>query len=333
MLDKDASSMSVTPIFIFSLPRSGSTLLQKMIATHEQVATAPEPWILIPVLGAIRTGGQFSENSHSMTSQAIQDFIQKMPAGMDDYHQAVRSFVISLYEKKSGNAKYFLDKTPRYHVYADEIIRIFPEGKFIFLFRHPLAVFASILETWRAAHLFRYDLYTGLPSLIDASEKNAGSCLSIRYEELIENPEKEISKICDYLEIEYDARMVADYQDEFIRLGDFGAPASAGDDSEVYQKISTKPLNKWKKSIGLSPLRKIAARRFLSRMGSEQLGRIGYDYDRISQELQEVRPGLKKLGSDLMRLIRGFFSAVFETYFWRQKFKKVKQGSPLYPHQ
>ena len=37
------------PIFLLSLPRSGSTLLHRMLASHPQVATLPEPWVPMPL--------------------------------------------------------------------------------------------------------------------------------------------------------------------------------------------------------------------------------------------------------------------------------------------
>ena len=42
--------MSVTPVFIFSLPRSGSTLTQRVLTAHDGVASAAEPWVLLPLL-------------------------------------------------------------------------------------------------------------------------------------------------------------------------------------------------------------------------------------------------------------------------------------------
>ena len=38
------------PLFILSLPRSGSTLLQRVLANHPDVATTPEPWVLLPMV-------------------------------------------------------------------------------------------------------------------------------------------------------------------------------------------------------------------------------------------------------------------------------------------
>jgi hypothetical protein len=41
-----------TPLFLLSLPRSGSTLAQRILAAHAGIATTSEPWILLPYLYA-----------------------------------------------------------------------------------------------------------------------------------------------------------------------------------------------------------------------------------------------------------------------------------------
>ena len=43
---------------------------------------------------------------------------------------------------------YFLDKTPRYYLILKELEQVFPDAKFIFLFRNPVQIYASMLSTW-----------------------------------------------------------------------------------------------------------------------------------------------------------------------------------------
>ena len=47
----------VAPVFLLSLPRSGSTLLQRLLAVSPEVATAPEPWFLLPLVQSTRATG------------------------------------------------------------------------------------------------------------------------------------------------------------------------------------------------------------------------------------------------------------------------------------
>ena len=59
------------PVFLFSLPRSGSTLVQRLIAGHPQVATTSEPWILLPLLYTVRRPGAYTEYGHCVVFRAI----------------------------------------------------------------------------------------------------------------------------------------------------------------------------------------------------------------------------------------------------------------------
>src|SRR2546430_873315 len=137
-------SIKPLPIFLMSLPRSGSTLLQRLIAAHPQIATTSEPWVLLPVLSALRYSSSYADYSHSDASAAIADFCASLPSGDQSYFEAVRTFALELYAHASPrDAMYFLDKTPRYHLIAEELSRTFPDAKYVFLWRHPLSIVAS----------------------------------------------------------------------------------------------------------------------------------------------------------------------------------------------
>jgi hypothetical protein len=73
--------MTVTPIFLLSLPRSGSTLVQRVLAAHDGVATAAEPWILLPQIYALRTEGAYAEYGHALATRAIGDFARNLDGG------------------------------------------------------------------------------------------------------------------------------------------------------------------------------------------------------------------------------------------------------------
>ncbi|MBT8101022.1 MAG: sulfotransferase, partial [Gammaproteobacteria bacterium] len=49
------------PVFLLSLPRSGSTLLQRMLMTHPAISSVPEPWLLLPIFYPRRTSGHSAE--------------------------------------------------------------------------------------------------------------------------------------------------------------------------------------------------------------------------------------------------------------------------------
>ena len=95
----------------------------------------------------------------------------------------------------SGDERYFLDKTPRYALAVGELFRAFPDARFVFLWRHPLAMVASILETWGLGrwnlHYFKADVFDGVARLVAASRAHGERCVALRYEDLVREPEKQ----------------------------------------------------------------------------------------------------------------------------------------------
>ena len=87
------------PLFIFSLPRAGSTLLQRVLAADSQISSAAEPWVLLPFVYALREHGASAVYSHHWANFALNDFICELPNGKQDYLSAIGSAVHELYRK------------------------------------------------------------------------------------------------------------------------------------------------------------------------------------------------------------------------------------------
>ena len=102
-------------IFLISQPRAGSTLLQRMLATHPEIYTTSEPWLMLHPLYALRPEGYEAEYNADWAQSAVRDFLQALPGGEDEYLEGVRRMYTYLYERAfAGSGKrYFLDKTPR----------------------------------------------------------------------------------------------------------------------------------------------------------------------------------------------------------------------------
>jgi len=290
------------PIFIFSLPRSGSTLLQRVLASDSQISSVAEPWVLLPFVYALKERGVYAEYSHHWANVALNDFIQELPNGRQDYLSAVRSAILELYQKAANNkdARYFLDKTPRYTLITDEIIDTFPEGKFIFLWRNPLAIIASIVETWGGGQwdlsMCKIDLYDGFVSLIDGFQAHSSVSLAVRYEDFLQSPEKEIARIAEYLGLEVDS----DVLNNFSQTGFSG---KLGDQTGIinYKKVDTIPLEKWKTVIN-NPLRKMWCKRYLNWVGEERLKIMGYDLNELLGELDSTGMTLINMFLDIVRI-------------------------------
>ncbi len=311
---------SPKPIFIFSLPRSGSTLLQRILATSSAITTASEPWILLPLLHMRNENSTFAEYGHRAAASAINDFIGLLPNGEDDFAHEIRELTLRLYKLaacKNPASVYFLDKTPRYHLICEQIIEIFPDAKFIFLWRNPLSVVASIIDTfgrgsWQL-YDYKIDLFNGLESLISCHEKHKDKALSVNFETLVATPEDELSRLLQFLALPDDAFDIANLTAVKLngRMGDPTGP-------EHYETISHVPIEKWSKTL-CNPIRKRWTRNYVRWIGHDRLKQMGYQIDDLIEALNESPTSLQHIGTDSLRLLYGTLQAVAEIRILKRK--------------
>jgi len=276
--------MSVRPIFIFSAPRSGSTLLQRALAAHPEIATASEPWLLLPMLTPLYHDLPAPGVRDPLIHDALADFITELPKRREDYRAAIRDCALALYDGVSDQqATYFVDKTPLYHLVVDEIFATFPEGKFLFLFRNPLSVIASCVELfdngrWEVAR-YHAALFQSFAYLAPASLRYASRSLTVRFEDLVSREEAPWKRIFEYLELPWDPRITEQFSNVKLR-------GQMGDRSGVsaYSGLSQEPLEKWRSTI-CNPVRRRWCSRYLQWLGRERLATMGYDLDDLQAQL------------------------------------------------
>lgn len=294
--------MGVTPIFLFSVSRSGSTLAQRIIAAHDRVATVSEPWILLPLVYSLRRDGVLAEYVHPLMVDAIEDFSDELPRGREDYLREAHDFASHLYEKAAGDqAQYFIDKSPPYCLVAEEIMEMFPDGKFVFLWRNPLSVIASMLNTWMDGRwhptMFRSDLFVGLPRLVAARNANAAKSYSARFEDLVSGDESHWRTLMEFLGIDFDPSALVTFSDVALR-GRMGDPTG----TKRYSSLSADPSEKWRSAFG-NPVRKAWCRRYLRFLGEERLDSMGYSLQQLLCALDAQPAGATSLLGDLRRAV------------------------------
>lgn len=294
--------MSLQPIFIFSISRSGSTLLQRVMAAHDGVATVSEPWLLLPHAYTLRPRGVDAEYLHFRMVEAIEDFCGELPGGRSDYEQEMHDFAMRLYAKAAGDgAIRFVDKSPPYSLVAREIMQVFPEGRFVFLWRNPLGIVASMIETWEpwSPTFFRDDLFVGLPRLISAyTEAKDASVYSVRFEDLVHGEASTWAPLMRHVGIEFDPATLGSFADVGLR-GRMGDPTGV----HAYGGISREPQAKWKRTLA-NPLRKAWCLRYLRFLGGERLAAIGYDIAQLEREIRAQPLSFDCLLPDLGRLVK-----------------------------
>ena len=171
-------------------------MLQKVLGSHSAIHTLSEPWLALHPLFGLRENGMAADYSARLARIGVQDFLSHLPEGKEAYWEAVRLMLGHLYRRalEPSGKRFFLDKTPRYYMILPELRHVFPEAHFVFLLRNPIAVLASVIDTWapddcvHCLRPFRHDLAQAPGQIVHAMRQPDGKSSVIRYEDLVAQP-------------------------------------------------------------------------------------------------------------------------------------------------
>lgn len=183
------------PIFILGLPRSGSTLVEQILASHAQVeGTAELPYIPMLV--------------HRLLAERWSDRSLTFPAVLEDvpterWLELGQVYLDAAATHRCEGTPFFIDKLPNNWAYIGLIRLILPNAKIVDARREPLACCWSNYKQWFArGQEFSYDLgdlgcyyrdYLAFMDHVDRVQPN--SVRRVIHEQLIANPDKEIRRL------------------------------------------------------------------------------------------------------------------------------------------
>ena len=181
----------------------------------------------------------------------------------------------------------------------------FPDAKFIVLWRNPLAVAASMIQTWGQGSwnlfMFQVDLYRGLDFLVSSFNSNKNRCIAVKYENLVTSPNEEMVRIMSYLDLKYDVNVLDAFKyAKKIEAQGRGDPTG----QHKYKKVSTDSLHNWKLTLA-NPFRKLWSKNYLKWVGQERLNLMGYDFNKLYSDIDSEKVTYQNLASDIVRNIYG----------------------------
>lgn len=297
--------------FVIGSPRSGSTLLARMIGSHSLIYARPEPHLLTPLahLGVYAKVDKAPYDA-VLAAEAQREFIEDLPGGEQDYVDACRAYTDVLYTRMLSTRpgkELFLDKTPAYALVLDFVERIYPLAKYVVLTRHPLAIFSSYAESffngdYAAAHAYNPILERYVPAIARFLRQGKAARHHVVYEKMVADPEPALREIFTFLGVPHEAAAVEYGQQEAPEKG-LGDPIGV----KKHSRPTTESVQKWAAEIASQPDRLELSRRIIARLDPADLETWGYPVEQIWDPLKDagargVVPAKKKL--DRYRLQR-----------------------------
>ena len=278
------SNLSCIPFFIIGSGRSGNTLLRSILSGTSEISIPPESYRLPFAIKRFHVCN--NRDWKELFPEILDEFknckefytwdidLQEVHNRLDSISESKRTLsniFDELYctysEKHNPGSKLWGDKTPLNTLYLDWIGSAFPQSKFIHIIRDGRDVVSSYLDMKRYSSIDEA-AKRWIHSIIFAQKfgaKIGDSYMEIRYESLVKNPEEVIMEVCNFLDIEYDSKIL-DHTSQIEKMGD----TDKSHHSNLSKPISSESIGKWKNNLSEDNQKKV------TKLLHNSLHRLGY---------------------------------------------------------
>ncbi len=237
------------PIFVIGLPRSGTTLTERIISSHSSVESVGETLFIQMLL---------RQHSNVQSREGMNTEMIKALAAKD--LSAINNEFVDALRYRLGDEPYFIEKLPLNFMYLGFIAKIFPNAKIVLLDRNPMDVCFSMYKqifTW--AYKFSYSLedlghfYIAYNRLLEHWKSILGDrIVEVSYEKLVANPEDETRLLLDKLGLPF--------EEACLNFETNPTPSTTASSVQIRQKAHTDSVEKWRRfERQLTPLKDILA--------------------------------------------------------------------------
>ena len=226
------------PIFIVGMPRTGTTLVERIVASHSEVDSAGElpnfSQQLVQLVQLARESAGGSINREQLVALTTEL----------DFAQLGERYIKSV-EAVSGKTGFVIDKLPLNFLYVGLIHLALPNAKIIHLQRNPMdtcyAVYKTLFEdvypfSYNLTELARY--YVAYQKLMAHWQQQLpGVIHTVSYEALVNNAEQEAKQLIAYCGLEW--------QEQCLRFYENKQASTTASATQVRQPIYQSSINKW----------------------------------------------------------------------------------------
>ena len=229
------------PVFLIGFPRSGTTLLDTILRSHQSIEVIEEKPLISNLISSL---DKLTKNDLKNLRFIKEDQIQVL---RNQYFED-----ISKYLNKSKSSKIIIDKMPLNIIYVGEIIKIFPNAKFILALRHP---YDSVLSCF----MQNFELNNSMANFLDieSAAKFYDNVMKlwfqytkifsldlniVKYENIVNNFDLVVKDTLKFLNLSW-----SDDVKKFYKTANNRKLISTPSYDQVNKPIYTDSLNRWVK--------------------------------------------------------------------------------------
>ncbi|CAN5884899.1 tetratricopeptide repeat-containing sulfotransferase family protein [soil metagenome] len=244
---------SQEPIFVVGLPRSGTTLIDRILSSHPDVTSA----------GELSNFALLLKRAAGTPSNLVMDVETFAASGAVDMARLGADYIAST-RPLTGATPRFTDKMPLNILYAGLIHRALPNARIVCLRRDPMDVclsnFRQLFATTFSYYNYAFDLedvaryYVGFDRLVAhwRAVLPADRFTEIAYEDIVADQEAQTRRLLDFCDLTWDARCLSFHENT--------APVATASSVQVRQPLYSSSVGRWRRyGEGLAPMRRVLA--------------------------------------------------------------------------
>jgi tetratricopeptide (TPR) repeat protein len=245
-VNSNNSPTGQVPVFILGLPRTGTTLLERILGGNPDITLCGE-------LNDFRMQFKWATD-HGSLGFIDEVGVERLPS--IDFPELGHRYLSHVAWRTEGKG-HFSDKHPQNFMLAGPILRALPQAKVLHLRREPMdACFSNLKELFAAnSHPYSYSLEDLAAHHRDYSALMAhwhaiapGRILDVHYEQMVSDPARITQEVMRFLGLPYDEAQ--------IRVESRAAAVSTASSAQVRQPIHSRNVGGWKRyAAQLEPLR------------------------------------------------------------------------------
>ena len=244
------STLTERPVFVLGLPRSGTTLVERILSCHPEISFS----------GELRSFGQaLAANARAVAGRTVGERERVILARSVLPEKVGRDYLkyASVMTRSGGR---FIDKFPANYLHCALIRAAFPQAKIVHVVRHPMASCFAMFKTWFSdGYEFSYDAadlaqyYVAYRRLMSHwSDIMPGDIVEVSYENLVADFANEAQRIVTACELKWDERC--------LNFHENAAPSTTASSVQVRRPLYTEAVDLWRRyGERLDPLRKALA--------------------------------------------------------------------------